>query len=100
NELCCTFVAFFNLLPSGPLWDYWKQIAISYFERNDTRADCPLLRDPKCPSLILHAIYTVLKLRGVVHHALWPAFRESNANTAVTTLRFELEGIAGDDTST
>ena len=32
NDLCCTFVAFFNLLPSGPLWDYWKAAAISYFQ--------------------------------------------------------------------
>ena len=21
NDLCCTFVAYMNLLPSGPLWD-------------------------------------------------------------------------------
>ena len=86
NDLCCTFVAFFNLLPSGPLWDYWKAQAISYFERSDDPAQCPLLQDPRCPSMVLHAIYTVLKLRHMVHYALWPAFRESNPNTAVTTL--------------
>ena len=27
NDLCCTFVAFMNLLPSGPIWDYWKAAA-------------------------------------------------------------------------
>ena len=86
NDLCCTFVAFFNLLPSGPLWDYWKAAAISYFESHDDPAQCPLLNDPRCPSLVLHSIYTVLKLRGVVHNALWPALRESNPVTAVTTL--------------
>ncbi|KRR21368.1 hypothetical protein CQ14_06880 [Bradyrhizobium lablabi] len=93
NDLCCTFVAFFQLLPSGPLWDYWKQAAISYFQRSDDPAECPLLNDPQCPSLILHAIYTVLKLRGVVHGALWPALRESNPYTAVTTLDYHLERL-------
>src|SRR5262245_10143951 len=87
NDLCCTFVAFFHLLPSGPLWDFWKQAAISYFQYNpDDPMECPLLQDPKCPSLILHAIYTVLKLRYMVHNGLWPALRESNVYTAVTTL--------------
>jgi hypothetical protein len=86
NDLCCTFVAFFNLLPSGPLWDFWKAAAISYFERNDDPANCPLLQDPRCPSLVLHAIYVVLKLKGLVNDALWPAFRESNPYTAITTL--------------
>jgi len=86
NDLCCTFVAFMNLLPSGPLWDYWKAAAISYFESHEDPARCPLLNDPSCPSLVLHSIYTVLKLRHVIHNALWPAFRESNPYTAVTTL--------------
>lgn len=97
NDLCCTFVAFFNLLPTGPLWDYWKAAAISYFQRSDDPAECPLIKDPSCPSLILHAIYTVLKLRGVVHHALWPAFRESNPATAVTTLDYHLARLQWED---
>lgn len=97
NDLCCTFVAFFNLLPSGPLWDYWKTAAISYFERNDDPAQCPLLENPECPSLILHAIYSVLKLRAVVHNALWPAFRESNPITAVTTIDYHLERMRWED---
>jgi hypothetical protein len=97
NDLCCTFVAFFNLLPSGPLWDYWKQAAISYFQHSDDPSQCPLLQDPRCPSLVLHAIYTVLKLRGVVHHALWPAFRESNPYTAVTTLDYQLARLQWED---
>jgi len=97
NDLCCTFVAFFNLLPSGPLWDYWKAAAISYFESHDDPAECPLLKDPACPSLILHAIYTVLKLRSVVHGALWPALRESNPYTAVTTLDSHLLRLQWED---
>jgi hypothetical protein len=86
NDLCCTFVAFFNLLPSGPLWDYWKQAAISYFQHSDDASQCPLIQDPDCPSLVLHTIYTVLKLKGLVYNALWPALRESNPYTAITTL--------------
>lgn len=97
NDLCCTFVAFFNLLPSGPLWDYWKQAAISYFESNEDPALCPLLQDPQCPSLVLHSIYTVLKLRAMVHNALWPAFRESNPNTAITTLDDHLLRLQWED---
>ena len=57
----------------------------------------PADKDPRCPSLVLHAIYTVLKLRGVVHGALWPAFRESNPYTAVTTLDYHLERLQWED---
>jgi len=97
NDLCCTFVAFMNMLPSGPLWDYWKQAAIDYFQRSDDPSQCPLLNDPKCPSLILHAIYTVLKLRHMVHGPLWVSFRESNVYTAVTTLDAHLARLQWED---
>jgi hypothetical protein len=97
NDLCCTFVAFFQLLPSGPLWDYWKAAAISYFQHNEDPAECPLITDPRCPSLILHAIYTVLKLRAMVHGPLWVAFRESNVYTAVTTLDAHLARLQWED---
>jgi hypothetical protein len=97
NDLCCTFVNFFQLLPSGPLWDYWKAAAISYFQSNEDPAECPLVQDPACPSLVLHSIYTVLKLRHVVHDALWPALRESNPYTAVTTLDAHLERLQWED---
>lgn len=98
NDLCCTFVAFFQLLPTGPMWDYWKQAAISYFNNpeNDP-AECPLITDPRCPSIVLHAIYTVLKLRKVVHEALWPAFREADPQTAITTLDNHLERMEWED---
>jgi len=99
NDLCCTFVAFMNLLPSGPLWDYWKAAAISYFESNPSAdpAECPLISDPQCPSLILHAIYAVLKLRIVVHDALWVAMRESNPYTAISTLDNYLARLEWED---
>jgi hypothetical protein len=97
NDLCCTFVAFFNLLPSGPLWDYWKGKAISYFESNEDPALCPLLTDPNCPSIVLHSIYTVLKLRTMVHGALWTALRESNPVTAIVTLDDYLARLRWED---
>ena len=97
NDLCCTFVAFINQMPTGPAWDYWKEAAISYFQRNDDPAECPLLQDPACPSLILHAIYCVLKLKSLVHDALWPALRESNPATAVTTLDAHLARMQWED---
>jgi hypothetical protein len=97
NDLCCTYVAFFNILPSGPLWDYWKAAAISYFTSNEDPAECPLVQDPACPSLVLHSIYVVDKLKTMVHGALWPAFRESSAYTAVTTLDYQLEKLRWED---
>lgn len=97
NDLCCTFVAFFNLLPSGPMWDYWKEQAIRYFASNADPAQCPLVTDPECPSLILHTIYSVLKLRLMVFTALWPALRESNPYTAITTLEAWLERLGWED---
>lgn len=98
NDLCCTFVAFFNLLPSGPIWDYWKAAAISYFNNPDNDpAECPLITNPQCPSLVLHAIYTVLKLRKVVHEGLWPAYIEASPFTAVKTLDYHLEVMNWED---
>jgi hypothetical protein len=98
NDLCCTFVAFFQLLPTGPMWDYWKIAAIAYFNNPDNDPDqCPLVTDPQCPSLVLHAIYAVLKLRKVVHEGLWVAFRESDPQTAVTTLDYHLDLMQWED---
>lgn len=98
NDLCCTFVAFMNLLPSGPIWDYWKAAAISYFESNPEHPEeCPLIEDPDCPSLVLHSIYTVLRLRYVIHNGLWVAFRESNPFTAIITLDNHLARLQWED---
>lgn len=97
NDLCCTFVAFFQMLPTGPLWDYWKAQAVSYFQRSSNPAECPIVQDPACPSIILHSIYTVLKLKALVHNALWPAFRESDPNTAITTLDNHLARLQWED---
>jgi hypothetical protein len=97
NDLCCTFVAFMNLLPSGPLWDTWKARAIDYFQRSDDPSLCPLIQDPNCPSLVLHAIYAVLKLKHYTYEALWPALRESDPTTACITLDDWLHRLAWED---
>jgi hypothetical protein len=97
NSLCGTFCAFLNLLPSGPMWDLHKAAAISYFQDNDDPAQCPLLKDPSCPSLVLHAVYSVMKLKLMTYTALWPAFRESNPYTAVATLDAWLERLKWED---
>ena len=97
NDLCCTFVNFFQLLPSGPLWDYWKRKAIEYFQVSDDVSQCPLIKDPQCPSLVLHSIYTVLKLRSYVHGPLWEALRESNPYTALSTMDHWLERMRWED---
>lgn len=97
NDMCCTIVAFLNLLPSGPIWTYWKEKAISYFESNDDPAECPMLQDPSCPSIVLHAVYSAFKLQRIVHGALWPALRESNPYTAVTTLDDYLTRLRWED---
>lgn len=87
NDLCGTFCAFINILPSGPMWDYWKDRATSYFQGNPSNpAVCEPLMDPSCPSLVQHAIYVVLKLRDLVANALYPALRESDPTTAISTL--------------
>jgi hypothetical protein len=97
NDLCCTFVTFMQLLPSGPLWDYWKAVAISYFQSNNDPSECPLVQDPDCPSLVLHAIYCVLKLKDAVHNALWVALRESSPYTAIVTLDDYLARLQWED---
>lgn len=86
NDLCGMFCAFIDMLPSGPMWDYWKRKATSYFTEGDNASECNPVVDPDCPSLVQHSIYTVLKLRDIVHNALWPALRESNPYSAQETL--------------
>ena len=87
NDLYGTFCAFISILPSGPMWDYWKNKATSYFQANpEDPLVCEPLLGPTCPSIVQHAIYTVLKLRDLIQNALYPAFRESDPTTAEVTL--------------
>lgn len=98
NDLCGTFCAFINILPTGPMWDYWKERATTYFQSDpNDPSKCDPIIDPSCPSLIQHAIYVVLKLRDIVHNALYPALRESDPTTAYTTLDQWLERLQWED---
>lgn len=98
DELCGTFCAFIGILPSGPMWDYWKRRATSFFQSNpENPLVCEPLMDPACPSIVQHAIYTVLKLRDLIHNALYPALRESDPTTAEVTLDDWLERFHWED---
>lgn len=98
HDLCGMFCAFINILPSGPMWDYCKQKATQYFTSNEFDPDtCVPTVDPEFPSLVQHAIYTVLKLRDVVHNALYPALRESDPTTAETTVDSWLSRLQWED---
>ena len=85
NDDCCLFplshisrdalgCAFVGLLPSGPLWDYSKeQIA------QDAGID-------SCVSMARYARFIGHRLYDLLINVLWSAIRESNPQTAVTTL--------------
>src|SRR5262245_15455247 len=75
NALCEMFCAFINILPCGPMWDYWKERATSYFIASDNPEECDAVTDPECPTLVQHAIYVTLKLRDIVNNGLFPALR-------------------------
>jgi hypothetical protein len=79
------------------MWDYWKAAAISNFQPGSPDPDCNPIYSDQCPSLVQHAIYCVIKLRDVVHNALYPALRESNPATAETTLDLWLERLHWED---
>lgn len=97
-DLCGLLCSFINLLPSGPMWDYWKASAISHFQSsNPDLRQCEALYSPDCPSLVQHAIYTAIKLYDLWQNALFPAVRESDPNTAVTTLDDWLERYRWED---
>lgn len=94
GDLCGMFCSFISALPSGPMWDYWKQRAMSLLS-GQPECDPSVLAG--CPSLVSHAIYTVVKLQDMVHNTLWPALRESNPYTAQTTLDDWLQRLEWED---
>lgn len=98
-DLCAVMCAYIDLLPNGPLWDRAKQEAMARMtEGNGTdpcEAACSVVPD-SCASLVQYAMFKGQMLHDLVAAALWPALRESNPDTAVTTLdewlaRFEWE---------
>jgi hypothetical protein len=84
ESLACNAVA---LLPSGPLWDASKELAIGCRGLCDDNCAEPF-GDEKdmCASLVLHSIYTAKKLHYYIMGALWPAVREANPFTAYSTM--------------
>jgi hypothetical protein len=92
-DICSTVCSFIDILPCGPMWDYWKAAAISHFTGSP---NCEPAYSDKCPSLVQHAIYVVFKLQDAVN-ALWVALRESNPSTAEVTLDAWLERLKWED---
>lgn len=78
---CSTACSFVDLLPTGPMWDFQKREALRCLE--GCGEDCG---DDDCPSMAKYAIYGARVLHRLVQTTLWPAIRESNPATAVTTL--------------
>lgn len=66
----CSFVGY---LPNGPMWDYWKQIGQSGGDVN-------------CASLVNYARFAGRRLYDIMSSTVWVAMRESNPETAVTSL--------------
>lgn len=87
-ELICQFV---NLLPTGPMWDVPKKTVSDYFSDPEictTGTVIPpnLLSKNMCSSLVVHSVYSALKLHDLLKNALWPALRESDPYTAFDTM--------------
>lgn len=78
---CNTACSFIDLLPSGPMWDMQKAQAVRCIP--ECADDCG---DDDCPSMASFAVYGARVLHDAVQNILWPAIRESNPATAVTTL--------------
>lgn len=79
NGLACAYV---NLLPNGPLWDEPKRTAL---ERYSIDSEVPPVEDQGCLSLVAYAVYSSRVLYDLLQNALWPALREADPATAVTT---------------
>lgn len=71
----CAFVGY---LPNGPMWDYWKQIGQSG-------------GDVSCASLVNYSRFAGRRLYEVMIATIWPAMREGDPETAVTSLDSWLE---------
>lgn len=98
-ELCALICSFIQLLPSGPMWDYHKARAMSYYNQSGVNPCEPACPPPfPCPSLVQHAIYAAIRLQSFVQGALWQVFREQSAYTATElTLDAWLESLQWED---
>lgn len=76
QSLACSFV---SLMPSGPLWDRHKKAAF--------------LGQSECGTIVSYAVHIGKLLYRLLSTGLWPSIRESNPNTAATTLNTWLESL-------
>ncbi len=85
--LICTFI---ELLPTGPAWDQAKTRGLSYYRNaSDATEYCSQpcdIGNTTCSTMVGYATYLGRVLNDLINTALWPALRESDPTTAVTTL--------------
>lgn len=93
---CALICSFVQLLPEGPLWDVPKAEALARYQSSSDCAD-PEPSDLPCQSLVAYAIYVGKMLGYVIDNAIWPAVRESNPFTAVTTVDDWLDRLGWQD---
>lgn len=80
---CTLATAYIGLLPSGPLWDRPKYEAITTITAAGNCAAC--WTTEHCPTLVDYAVNVGARLASVIDSTLWPAVRESDPFTAVTS---------------
>lgn len=84
---CGLICLFLNILPNGPLWD---EPRARLFEKLKTDCHgilaCAPCDPDACITLMDVAVYEARRLYDLLLGALWPAIREANPLTAVTTM--------------
>lgn len=93
--LCDTICSFIDLLPSGPMWDFAKLEARQIIQQTAPNCEGPF--EPECLSMVWYGVYGGLVLNEMTRTILWPAIREANPATAVTTIDDWLERFGWED---
>lgn len=99
---CAMMCIFVKLLPNGPLWDRAKSVALERFsaptcDANGQTLYCDPNPDDECRTMVDFAAYTGYRFYHLLLEALWPALRESNPATAVTTQQEWLDRLGWED---
>lgn len=88
-DACALACSFVNLLPSGPMWDRAKAQMLDYYRQGNPQNACDFTcpaPELECQSVVAYAVYLSKVFLNIINGALWPALRESDPSTAVTTL--------------